>query len=196
MSAQPEETMALEDEQTEQAEHAQQDEAALEADGRVIHSGTWNAHPDMQAYRAEKLSGLLVERVKWEDETEPRMIGATQVAGPGYVWFRFWLPESQQIVEKYFDEDGNSVGIYMPVCEPIKSEREVYRTVHLWLGLWLAPSGHVMVMNEDRFDEAVHSGEITTEQATWAEMHIRELTAEISREKMPPPLIRNFAIRS
>jgi predicted RNA-binding protein associated with RNAse of E/G family len=168
----------------------------LESHDRLIHSGAWDACSEMVAYRSEWLSNLLVERARWRDESEPRRIGATQIAGPGYVWFRFWLPEPQQLVEKYFDEDGNPVGSYLPICEPIQVENGQYRTVHLWLGLWLAPSGHVMVMDEERFDAAVHAGDITAEQAAWAEMHIRELTADISRERMPPPLIRNFSIRS
>ncbi len=157
-------------------------------------SGGWQNHPEMADYRAEWLSSLLVERANWKEDAFPRSFGDVQIAGPGYVWFRFWLPEQDQVVEKYFDTDGNSVGVYVPVTEVLERRGEVWRTVELVLALWLDATGRVSVLREDDFDEAVEREILTPVAAEQAERRIRELTTAIAAEQFPPPLVRNFEI--
>jgi predicted RNA-binding protein associated with RNAse of E/G family len=157
-------------------------------------NGGWQSHPEMTDYRAEWLSSLLVERANWKEDSFPRSFGSAQIAGPGYVWFRFWLPEQDQVVEKYFDADGNAVGVYVPVTEALERRGEVWRTVELVLALWLDASGRVSVLREDDFDEAVEREILTPVAAEQAERRIRELTTAIAAEQFPPPLVRNFEI--
>lgn len=157
-------------------------------------SGGWQSHPEMSDYRAEWLSSLLVERANWKANSFPRSFGDVQIAGPGYVWFRFWLPEQDQVVEKYFDAEGNAVGVYVPVTEALERRGDVWRTVELILALWLDANGRVSVLREDDFDEAVEREILTPVAAERAERRIRELTTAIAAESFPPPLVRNFEI--
>jgi predicted RNA-binding protein associated with RNAse of E/G family len=161
---------------------------------QTIQSGEWQEHPQIANYRAEWLSGLLVERVRWREDTEPHMLEGIQIGEPGGVWFRFWLPEPRQIIEKYFNAAGEAIGIYMPVSDPIQLQNEQYTTTHLFLGLWLAPSGRLTVVGEDRFEDAIEQAQLSDEQIRWAEARIREINADIHRDRLPPPLIRNFSI--
>jgi len=159
-------------------------------------SGGWQNHPEMIDYRAEWLSSLLVERATWSDDSFPRSFGAAQIAGPGFVWFRFWLPEQDQVVEKYFDASGVSVGVYIPVTEKLERRGEMWRTIELVLALWMQPDGRVSVLREDDFDEAVEREILTPVAAEQAERRIRELTTAIAAEQFPPPLVRNFEMNS
>lgn len=157
-------------------------------------SGGWQNHREMTDYRAEWLSSLLVERATWRDDSFPRSFGDAQIAGPGYVWFRFWLPEQDQVVEKYFDATGQAVGVYVPVTEQLERRGEVWRTVELVLALWILPNGRVSVLREDDFDEAVEREILTPVAAELAERRIRELTSAVAQKQFPPPLVRNFEL--
>lgn len=157
-------------------------------------SGGWQNHPEMVGYRAEWLSSLLVERANWRDDSFPRSFGDTQIAGPGFVWFRFWLPEQDHVVEKYFDASGRAVGIYVPVTEGLQRQGDVWRTVELVLAVWIQPGGRVSVLREDDFDQAVAQEILTPVAVEHAERRIRELTTAVAQEQFPPPIVRNFEI--
>ncbi len=161
---------------------------------RSVQSGEWRDQPTILNYRAEWLSNLLVERATWRADAKSVLLDGMQIGGSGATWFRFWLPEPQQIIDKYFDGDGQPVGIYMPIVDPFQFDGEEYNTVHLILGLWLASSGHMTVIGEPEFDAASRLGMLSERQVDWAESRIREVTAEVSRSRLPPPLIRNFMI--
>lgn len=163
---------------------------------QLIQSGEWEHHPHLRKYRAEWLGELLVERAEWTEPDEVQWRAGQQINGEGYIWFRFWLPDPRQVVEKYFDHHAQPIGLYLPVSEEIEASEDVYSTRHLLLGLWLSPEGHLTVIGESTFDEAVASGQISPSQAEWAESRIRELTMNIHQERVPPALIRNFAIET
>lgn len=171
-----------------------QDEQDVTTSLQTIYSGEWRDHPQVANYRAEWLSGLLVERVRWQEEVDPILLEGIQIRQPSGVWFRFWLPEPRQVVEKYFNTAGETIGIYMPVSDPIQLQSEQYTTTHLFLGLWLAPSGRLTVVGEDAFEDAIEQEQLSEEQIRWAEARIREITADIHQDRLPPPLIRNFSI--
>lgn len=157
-------------------------------------SGAWQNHGEMVGYRAEWLGSLLVERADWKEDSFPRSVDSVQIAGPGFVWFRFWLPEQNQVVEKYFDPSGSAVGIYVPVTEDLQRQGEVWRTVELVLAVWILPGGRVAVLREDDFDQAVAQEILTPVAVEHAERRIRELTTAIAQEQFPPPIVRNFEI--
>lgn len=165
----------------------------------IIESGEWQSHPHMTDYRAEWPGHMLVERATWLESapTQHLHIQGTEpvlIAAPGYVWFRFWLPEDEQIVERYFDVDGNAIGAYVPICMAPRQDGIIYRAVKLTLALWIGQDGRVTVLNEREFDAAVKSGEITPVQSEQAELRIRALTTAIAQRRFPPALVRNFTI--
>lgn len=161
---------------------------------RVIRSGEWEEQPTVGDYRAEWLSNLLVERVALRPDAHPVTLDGVEIGRPDGVWFRFWLPDPQQIIDKYFGADGRSIGIYIPIVDTFQFDGEQYHATHLILGLWLASSGHVTVIGEAEFESAVRLGILSEGQVLWAESRIREVTADVNRSRLPPPLIRNFSI--
>jgi predicted RNA-binding protein associated with RNAse of E/G family len=113
-------------------------------------------------------------------------LGATTIAAPGYVWFRFWLAEGDRILDKYFDDNGNAIGIYVHVGMGLPHQGRGYSMVDLILGLWITGQARVTVHNEARFDAAVASGRISPVEAEHAEHQLREITASVALKRFPP----------
>lgn len=156
--------------------------------------GEWRTDEHLTDYRIERLSGLLVERATWLDSAPQRNICGTLVSAPGYVWFRFWLLSDDKVVEKYFDDDGEAVGMYTPVSMSFSESGDGLSAIDLTLALWVDSDGQVIVLNEEKFDADVRQGYITPVEAAEAEERIREMTLETARRRFPPPIIRNFAL--
>jgi predicted RNA-binding protein associated with RNAse of E/G family len=161
---------------------------------RPFTSGDWNQHAAMTDYRAEWFNSLLVERAAWTAQAPTLELLDTVICAPGFVWFRFWLPDLDQMVEKYFDAEGSAIGLYLPVCRPLQREDKAYHTSDLILAIWYNADKRVFVLREEEFDESVRGQLVNSDEAERAETRIRELTAAIFREEFPPPLVRNFAI--
>ncbi len=161
----------------------------------IITNGAWETVPYMIDYRAEWFSEMLVERATWSSTAPVRRLGEHVIAGPGYVWFRFWLMENELMVEKYFDETGQVVGFYAPIGMPIQRRVSTLRLITLILALWLKPDERVTVLQESEFDQAVASSAISPVEAEQAEFRIRELTLAIAQKRFPPAIVRNFTIK-
>lgn len=168
-------------------------------DSRVIESGEWQSHPLMVDYRAECPGDLLVERATWKPDTPAehlyaRMGDSVATAGPNYIWFRFWLTDEQQLVERYFDANGVAIGTYIPICMPLTRRGQLFSTVGLILGLWADTEDQVTVLNEDEFDLAVSEQRLSPVEIERAEQRIRYLTTALAQKRFPPALVRNFTI--
>ncbi len=159
-----------------------------------LFSGMWRSAPHMGDYRSEWLQEMLVERVTWGAEAPTVQLRGTTVAAPGHIWFRFWLAEQEQVVEKYFDAKRQPVGLYVPLCAPLQRQGESYATTSLLLALWLDLPGRVMMMHEAEFESAAASGRMTPSQAELAEANIRILTGGVAAGTFPLALVRNFAL--
>jgi predicted RNA-binding protein associated with RNAse of E/G family len=62
------------------------------------------------------------------------------------------------------------------------------------LDIWISPQGQVTVGNETAFDAAVRGGQISPEEAIWAEEHVRRLTGAIAQRRFPPAMVRNWQV--
>lgn len=160
----------------------------------LLTSGDWRQSPHMSDYRSEWLSGMLVERATWLPGAPTQKIGAVVIASAGYTWFRFWLQEIEQVVEKYFDADLHPIGVFVPICAGWRRRDVRVVAPSLYLGLWIEPSGRVTVLNEKTFDAAAHSGELTPIEVEHAEHRIRELTTGILQKRFPPGLVKNLTL--
>lgn len=161
---------------------------------RQIVSGALGDPAFVQNYRLELLGDVLVERVVWQELPAPRTLSGEVVAESGAIWFRFWLPRYDQVVERYFLPDGTGLGTHVDVCGPLTCDERQCAADDYIMDIWIDPRGRVTVHNEDEFERAVLLGELTAEQAGRAEQHLRELTAAIARNRFPPPLVRNWQI--
>jgi predicted RNA-binding protein associated with RNAse of E/G family len=157
--------------------------------------GEWRSAAYMTDYRSERFSDMLAERATWDAAAPVTHLDGSIIAAPGYIWFRFWLLERQQIVEKYFDAARRSVGIYVPITLPFRLADQVMSAADLSLGLWLTEDGRITVFNEAEFDAGTAGGAIDAAAAAHAEQRIRELTIEIGQNLFPPAMVRNFTLQ-
>jgi predicted RNA-binding protein associated with RNAse of E/G family len=148
----------------------------------------------VHAYRFEPLGDALVERVIWRQLPEPRTLYGAVVADTGAVWYRFWLPQHDQIVERYYLADGTPLGIHIDVCGPIICSEAGCRAEDFILDIHIDAQGRVTVHNEEEFERSVLLGELSPVAAAQAEAHLRGLTAALARNRFPPPLVRNWQI--
>jgi predicted RNA-binding protein associated with RNAse of E/G family len=148
----------------------------------------------LRDYRSEQLGDILIERIIWDELPVPRRLAGEIVAGRGFVWFRFWLPGEDQVVERYYDDQGRLIGTQIDVCTSLICDEHGWHAEDLILDIWISPDERVTIHNEDAFDRAVLLGELDSAQAARAERHVRQLTTAIARQRFPPPLVRNWRI--
>ena len=160
----------------------------------VLSSGDWQRNTLLRDYRAEWFSDMLVERATWNAAAPQQELGHVVVAAPDYVWCRFWTPEGNRLVEKYYDAQGAAIGIFARVGMALPHHGRGFSMLDLILGLWLTEDGRVTVQNEERFDDAVKRGDVTPVEAEQAEVLIRELTTSTAQKRFPPAFVRNFAL--
>lgn len=161
---------------------------------QTIESGDWQQLPGVADYFAGLVDDVLIERVIWGDGWAAAPPGGRQLAGYGFIWYRYWVWRDDQLVERYYDKSGGLLGTRIDVCTPMEIEERHWRTRDLLLDIWIAPDGRVTVTNEAAFDAAVVAGEITAEEAEWAEAHVRRLTGAISQNRFPPAMVRNWQV--
>lgn len=161
---------------------------------RQIATGVFGDPDFVSDYHCELLGDVLVERVVWRGLASPRTLFGSLVASTGAVWFRFWLPRYDQVVERYFLSDGAPLGVHIDLCGPLRCDEQGCAADDYILDIRIDPQGRVTVHNEDEFERAVLLGELNEAQAQQAEGHLRELTAAIARNRFPPPLVRHWQI--
>jgi len=160
----------------------------------TIRSGEWQTLPGVASYLAGLIDDVLIERAIWAEPAEAVSAGGRALAGPGHIWYRFWLWRDDQVVERYFDAEGQALGIQVDLCMPIQIGESEWTARDLLLNIWISPQGQVTVSNEAAFEAAVSNGQLTEEEASWAEEHVRRLTGAISQRRFPPAMVRNWQV--
>jgi predicted RNA-binding protein associated with RNAse of E/G family len=164
------------------------------ANSTEIRSGAFDDALAIRDYRFERLGDVYVERVIWGSLVSPLRRAGVVVAGPGYVWFRFWMLSYSQVVERYYSVSGQPLGTQIDVCMPPVCDDRGYLARDLHLDIWIAPEGHVTLYGESSFDQAVRQGQLSPEEAAYAEEHVRRLTTAIAQGRFPPPIVRRWQV--
>jgi predicted RNA-binding protein associated with RNAse of E/G family len=160
----------------------------------IISSGDWKALPGVADYLAGLIDDVLIERAVWGQPDSTGAAAGRVQAGPGHIWYRFWLWRDDQVVERYFDAQGQALGTQVDLCMPLQIEERQWTARDLLLDIWISPQGQVTVGNETAFDAAVRGGQISPEEAIWAEEHVRRLTGAIAQRRFPPAMVRNWQV--
>jgi predicted RNA-binding protein associated with RNAse of E/G family len=159
-----------------------------------IRSGEFGDATVIQDYRFERLGEVFVERVIWGISAPPQRRGEVVVSGPGYVWFRFWLLAHDQVLERYYGEQGQLIGTQIDVCMPPTGDESGWRVRDLYLDIWVTPDGRVTLSGEASFDQAAQQGWLSQQEVEYAEEHVRRLTAGIAQGRFPPPIVRRWQV--
>ncbi len=168
-------------------------------DERLVRSGDWRVAPYGMDYRVEQPGDMLVERITWDGDTPAQTLGGgmddVTIAAPHFVWFRFWLTDEGQIVEKYFNDLGEPVGVLAPIGRPFDKNGGQLSTSDLLLTLWIGADERVTLLHEEAFDDAVAQQELTPVEIDFAERRVRNLTTSIAQKQFPPSLVRNLELK-
>ena len=159
----------------------------------TIRSGEWQSLPGVADYLAGLIDDVLIERAIWGVPTAMAGNGRAP-AGTGHIWYRFWLWRDDQVVERYFDAQGQALGTQVDLCMPLQVGEREWTARDLLLDIWISPEGRVTVSNEAAFEAAVSNGQLTDDEARWAEEHVRRLTAAIAQRRFPPAMVRNWQV--
>jgi predicted RNA-binding protein associated with RNAse of E/G family len=154
----------------------------------------------MTDYRAEWLSDILIERATWKATAEPLMLDGlrnpVQIAGPGYVWVRFWFRAEGYLVEKYLRPTAEPVGMFAPVCYSLEQRSQQMAAKTLILALWFDSQGKVYVLGEDNYELAAEQGGLTPVELEQGEHRVREMTQATVSRRFPPAFARNFTLET
>ena len=118
-------------------------ETERDAQVQVIRSGEWSEWDGAADYRAVEISDMLVERLVWAHNAPLQRWPGWKAAGPGFVWYRFWLARQEQIVEKYFDAQGGVVGTVANLSTPPVVTAKGRWASNLLLAIRMSPEGRV-----------------------------------------------------
>jgi len=145
--------------------------------------------------------GVLVTLATDVPLDDPVEVEGATVLDPGAdaLWFTF--PQRWHDIGRFHDASGHFHGWYANILTPPTIEKGgVWRTTDLFLDLWLPadvggrPSGDLVVLDRDQFDEAVERDwidEPTREQA------LREVEAVVeahSAGAWPPRIAREWTV--
>ncbi|MGM0510445.1 MAG: DUF402 domain-containing protein, partial [Thermoplasmatota archaeon] len=93
----------------------------------------------------------------------------------GYQGVMFDLLDRYYNVVKIWDEEGHFRGYYSDIRTPPKKIKNGYKAVDLFLDIWLDREGHFFILDEDEFEEAELSEEITEKALETKERLIEDI---------------------
>lgn len=108
----------------------------------------------------------------------------------GYQGVMFDLLDRYYNVVKIWDEEGHFRGYYSDIRTPPKKIKKGYKAVDLFLDIWLDREGHFFILDEDEFEEAELSEDITEKVLETKERLIRE----IKIGSYPPSPVKGFQL--
>ena len=107
-----------------------------------IRSGEWQGLPGVADYLAGLIDDVLIERVGWSQAGRgDGGHGGRVLTGPGHIWYRFWLWRDDQVVERYFDAQGQALGTQVDLCMPLQVGEREWTARDLLLDIWISPQG-------------------------------------------------------
>jgi len=112
--------------------------------------------------------------------------------GSSIVWFTF--PGVWHDIGRFHRADGTFVGYYANVLTPPVMEGRVWHTTDLYLDVWVAADGKVLLLDEDEFEEAVGRELIDAATATRAREEATCLIAGAENGTWPPPIAREWTL--
>jgi predicted RNA-binding protein associated with RNAse of E/G family len=119
------------------------------------------------------------------------------VDGSRIVWFLF--KGKPYDVGRFYRPDGAWTGYYVDITEPVQwtdSDADTLESVvDLFLDVWIAPDGNHEVLDEDEFEEAIHSGHLTDEQVAGARAALVEVLSSVAAAQFPPPQVSAWESR-
>lgn len=118
----------------------------------------------------------------WNELEKPWKEGDTIIARPGYKWVTRWEAEKPYIINKFYDDSDNLIGIYCDVARPIRLIEGGFEFDDLYLDVWQATGEPIKILDEDELQDALQAGYITMSEADEAQRVAEELVKLLKQE--------------
>ena len=112
--------------------------------------------------------------------------------GSDVVWFTF--PGTWHDIGRFHRADGTFTGLYANVLTPPSLNGTEWDTTDLFLDVWIAPDGSVLLLDEDELDEAL--GKEWVDGATAARAHdeARRMIQGAADGVWPPTAVHEWTL--
>lgn len=113
--------------------------------------------------------------------------------GSDVVWFTF--PGAWHDIGRFHRADGTFTGMYANILTPPVMEGNEWDTTDLFLDVWIARDGTVMLLDEDELDEAVGRELVDPDTAARAREEARRLVEGALHGAWPPPVVHEWSLK-
>ena len=112
--------------------------------------------------------------------------------GSAVVWFTY--PGAWHDIGSFYRADGTFTGFYANVLTPLEIDGRDWHTTDLYLDVWLAADGTVLLLDEDEFDEAVGRGLVDRDTAHRAREEAERLLTQAHDGSWPPAVVKEWTL--
>lgn len=124
----------------------------------------------------------------------PLVVHGRVVLEPGSPALWFTYPGRWYDVGRFFLRDGTPTGVYANAITPVEPTPDGWRTVDLFLDLWVGDDATIALLDEEEFAAAQAAGWISPEAARRAERTLRRLAAWARAGRWPPREVRAWRL--
>ncbi len=132
---------------------------------------------------------VTTQRVK---PSSPIIHNRETVLGDNFTAIWFVFPELWYDIGKIYNLNNQWTGYYCDIIMPRKRTETAFEIVDLFLDLWVLPGGGYEILDEDEFEAALQAGVIETELAKRARNALKDLIADVTSGKFPPPIMEKY----
>ncbi|MCE2466777.1 MAG: hypothetical protein J4G06_02040 [Caldilineaceae bacterium] len=151
---------------------------------RVLAQADWETDRDTIEYNCVETRHMLIEKASFSSSS----------MGMSGTRMRFWLPEANYVVEKYFGPNLAPVGWFMPVCEEFTNVDRRLQACTLYLGMVANRTRKLVVTGERPLERAVAEQRLTRQVADRYQERLRQLRRDCLSGRIPPAIVRNFEL--
>ncbi len=113
--------------------------------------------------------------------------------GSAAVWFTF--PGRWHDIGRFHRADGALTGIYANILTPpVIRPGGIWVTTDLFLDVWVDRRGHLSVLDEEQFREAVDRGWITPREEDMATRELGWIQEEHKAGRWPPSVVEEWTL--
>ncbi len=113
--------------------------------------------------------------------------------GSDIVWFTF--PGAWHDIGRFHRADGAFTGLYANILTPPTFDSTGWDTTDLFLDIWMAPDGTVVLLDEDELDEALGKELLDRETAARARDEAHRLLRDAEAGTWPPAVVHEWTLR-
>jgi len=142
----------------------------------------------------EDADGCVVTLLEHAELRRPVEVAGLTVLEPGapVIWFTY--PGRWYDIGRFHLRDGTFTGHYANILTPVRMEGGRWETTDLMLDVWCGADGHVEILDEAEFADAVDRGWIAPDTAATAREHAETLALAARQGEWPSARVRAWSL--